>query len=222
MDQFYKVRKKMSIAESTRQVLNKSIDLLHKLSNKKEAKEEIKHHLSTLLSNYFFAVYPDSNKLNFGEVDETSKIKLEIFLEQAYEIVDKVASGRAPLYEAIMLMNKVVVNHQPGSEEVQAVEQKQDAPQEIERPLRPQVVEEPGMLANEFDPSGESAEQKVLAEVKEKIKARTAIHQRGSVHTDVTSLISEVLKKQEELHQSIYLLNDSLRDVGFELRPISK
>jgi hypothetical protein len=222
MDQFYKVRKKMSIAESTRQVLNKSIDLLHKLSNKKQAKEEIKHQLSNLLSSYFFAIYPDSNPINFDEVDEGSKMKLEFFLEQAHEIVDKVANGRSPLYEAIMLMNKVVVNHQPNLEEMQKLKQEEVAPEQIEKPFRPELIEEPGMVPNEFDLSGEINEKKVLFDVKEKIRARTAMNQRGALHTDVSSLISEVLKKQEELHQSIFVLNDSLKEVGFELRPIQR
>ncbi len=207
MDQFYKVRKKMSIAESTRQVLNKSIDLLHKLSNRKLAKEEMKQQLSTLLSNYFFAVHPDSAKLNFGEVDETSKIKLELFLEQAYEICDKVSNGKAPLYEAIMLMNKVVVAHQPNHEEVPA----QPTPRlEVSEPLsRLEEEEDPGLVPDAFDLSGE---------VREKIKARMVTPEKQ----EVGSLIADVLKRQEELNLSISVLNHSLKEVGFELRPLSK
>jgi hypothetical protein len=198
MDQFHKVKKKMSMAEATRQVLNKSIDLLHKLSNKKLSKDEIKNQLDELLSTYFFNLYP--------EIDEAVKMKLELFLEQSHEIVDKVSMGKAPLYEAIMLMNKVVVAYQPSAEEERSFEEKP-----LENRLKPQ--ENLGLVIDEFDLSGQ---------VQEKGNMKLAIQQRSMPHQEVGSMISEVLKKQDELNQSIVLLNDSLKGVGFELRPLSK
>src|SRR3990167_836453 len=109
MQQFVKMRRQVSMAESTRLVLNKSIDLLHKLSNGKLGKEDVKKEISTLLSTYFVTVYPETSRGN----DPESKFKLEHFLDQAYEIIDQVESGKVPLYEAIMLMNKVVVSLKP-------------------------------------------------------------------------------------------------------------
>lgn len=230
----------MSIAESTRQVLNKSIDLLHKLSNKKLPKEEIKQQLSNLLSNYFFAVYPDSNQRNFGEVDDGSKIKMELFLEQANEIVEKVASGKAPLYEAIMLMNKVVVNHQPDIDEVQpSIPHQEAAAQPINEPAleaeapaiaspkQPKVepvqlnAEEPGMVIDEFDPSSKQLEKQFQQEkVSARFKQRTSMHGRSELQGKIGALLGDVLKKHEELDASILALNDSLKEIGFEIKPL--
>ncbi|MBM3202017.1 MAG: hypothetical protein FJZ56_06380 [Chlamydiae bacterium] len=199
MDQFHKVKKKMSIAESTRQVLNKSIDLLHKLSNKKLSRDEINKQLSELLTAYFASLHPEMNEAN--------SIKLDHFLKQAEEIVDKVANSKSPLYEAIMLMNKVVVSNQPDLEEENMAE---------EKPIENRLMreEEMGLVTSEFDLSGEA---------QEKVKVKAAISQRtvSSFH-EVGSMISEVLKKQEELNHSILQLNDSLKGVGFELRPLAK
>ena len=95
-----------NLSEQKRQVLNKSIDLLHKLANKKMNIRDVKKELSSILSVYFFSFFPKD-----AQIDEENKLKFEKFLKMAYEVVENLEGGKSALYEAIMLMNKIVVNY---------------------------------------------------------------------------------------------------------------
>lgn len=229
MDQFMKMRKKMSMAESTRQVLNKSIDLLHKLSNKKIAKDAAKKEVSALLSHYFTSMGESSNGIS-----KESKVKLELFLDQAYEILDKTDSGDTPLYEAIMMMNKVVVNNQvpekveetvvseaPSirvSESKSAPEQWDDEEDEEE-----EDDEEYQMKQNEDRPLRfEAKEMPKTSQPTRRVHFEKSSFQNRSQQKqkEVGNLVDEVLQQKFALENSIDQLNHSLRAMGFELRAI--
>jgi hypothetical protein len=221
MDQFMKMRKKMSMAESTRQVLNKSIDLLHKLSNKKIAKETARKELSAVLSQYF-------SSLGSGlAIDQERKVKLEIFLDQAYEIIEKVDAGDAPLYEAIMMMNKVVVNNQmeeAGKERVSSI-----------RPPEPKMKMREEISRSDYDDEDEEEEEEFRRVEKTPRKAKehsrqisgstrfeSSIQEEvGDANQEVSLLIGEVLKQREALEKAVKHLNAVLHELGFELRSLS-
>ena len=101
MDEATKVEKK-GMSEQTRQMLNKSIDLLHKVSNRKIGAETAKKELLDILSHYF--LHP------FKSGSDKHKGRFKALLDEVNEIVDKIESGRAPLYEAIMQVNKAVMH----------------------------------------------------------------------------------------------------------------
>ena len=215
----------MSMAESTRQVLNKSIDLLHKLSNKKIAKDTARKELSAVLSQYF-----SSLGSNFA-IDQDSKVKLELFLDQAYEIIEKVDAGDAPLYEAIMMMNKVVVNNQmeePARSKVSAPrpplpkmkireELSEDQyPDDEEDEEEEDFDEDFRRPAKEFKRARESSRQTVTP-----IRFNSSVREsREESNQEVAELVKDVLKQKEALARSVKHLNEVLHEVGFELRSL--
>lgn len=246
MQQFIKMRKQVNMTESTRLVLNKSIDLLHKLSNSKMSKEEVKKELSVLLSTYFVTLYPDNGR----GIDAEKKLKLEHFLEQAYDISDQVESGKVPLYEAIMLMNKVVVSLKPDSEDIELSKPKpnNNPPEEDEEQKgEEELEEEEGQMeremekeemkvfhnrvqerdrvrfrpiSKEVDDTEPFEEDRHLPREKlEKLRPRQAQIQ-APTEGEVTDLIGNVLQKQQALESSIAQLNQSLNRIGFELKKL--
>lgn len=222
MQQFIKMRKQVSMTEATRLVLNKSIDLLHKLSNGKLAREEVKKEISVLLSTYFVTVYPETEK----GVDADAKLKLEHVLDQAYDIVYQVESGKAPLYEAIMLMNKVVVSIKPlyeenDSDDRGSVFAKQTiAEKEVVR-FRPAPEYE---MREPFpDPEVEqtvSVAQRLENPMEPKEVSRAQPINKTSRETDVSDLMNAVIQQKKALENSIAKLNASLEEIGFELRSL--
>jgi len=194
MQQFIKMKKQVSMTESTRLVLNKSIDLLHKLSNGKWGKDEVKREMSSLLSTYFAAVYPQ------GSLD-----KREHFIDQAYEIIDQVELGKVPLYEAIMLMNKVVVSLKPAEKAVPYSEREvirfRPAPKEEE-----EVIFEEGIIE-------ENREQ-------DRFEVKQLEKQKELADPEIAELMGEVVKQKKALENSVTHLNLALSKVGFELRPL--
>ncbi len=226
MDQFMKMRKKMSMAESTRQVLNKSIDLLHKLSNKKIAKDTARKELSAVLSQYFSSLGENSS------IDQESKVKLEIFLDQAYEIIEKVDAGDAPLYEAIMMMNKVVVNNQ--------MEEPKREKISVSRPPLPKMKIREDLSEHDYENQDEDEEdfdedfprparelkrsrensRKIVAPIRFESPVRES-RQEADSNQEVGDLVKDVLKKKEALERSVKHLNGVLQELGFELRSLS-
>ncbi len=215
MQQFIKMRKQVSMTESTRLVLNKSIDLLHKLSNGKLGNEDVKKEVTVLLSTYFVTAYPESDR---GD-DPEKKLKLELFLDQAYEIIDQVESGKVPLYEAIMLMNKVVVSLKPF--EQQQLEERAHTPKRTALPSEREVIR--------FRPVPKEVDEEVFEEdlneernmkMAERFEFRKTEKQREMADPEVADLIQDVLKQKKALENSISHLNQSLSKIGFELRPI--
>ncbi len=219
MQQFIKMRKQVSMTESTRLVLNKSIDLLHKLSNGKLGKEEVKKEITILLSTYYVTVHPES-----GHVDSPEKkLKLEHFLNQAYEIAEQVESGKVPLYEAIMLMNKVVVSLKPNESESEEENRVQTTTKAPSYPAEREVIRfrpvEKQTNSAVFDEVA-LENQETNLKVADRFELRKPERQSQNEDSEVTELISDVLKQKKALENSISHLNQSLSKIGFELRPI--
>lgn len=115
MDHFMKMRKKVSMAESTRQVLNKCIELIHRVKGGKINTEEGKEEVAHVLSGYFIEKSGSS-----GDISESDKLKLEIFIKRAQEVIDRVSTGMCQTHDGIMFMNKIVAfrgEDYPGEEE---------------------------------------------------------------------------------------------------------
>lgn len=176
--------------ESIRRVLNRIIDLLHKLSNKKIDLQQTKKELSILLSNYFLSQPGDENALT-----EDNKVKLEFFLHQARGILEKVDAGTTPLYEAIMLMNKIVMQSAVEEENTSdwGISKKEHT--ETEQPIE----NEPQTLPLQ--------EQKI---------------ERLASQNDIQGLLDKVVSCKKELAESINRLNVMLKDVGLALTELDK
>lgn len=191
MDQFVKLRKKMSIAESTRQMLNKSIDLLHKLSKKKITTDAVKKELSTYLSNHI---------LTLNQVDSGKKFELEQFLHHVGELVDSVDAGKIPLYEGIMTLNRLVM---PEDESLEDVPKKVSPPPFIRMTPIPEMAPIPETL-DRIEKSGS-----------------TITHERElQPPREIGELVEVVLKNKAVLDESVVSLNATLKNIGYELRPV--
>lgn len=206
MNQFMKMKKKMSLAESTRQVLNKSIDLLHKVSNKKLSLEAAKKDLSSILSGYFVSIYPGKER-----IDDSLRVKFGIFFDHASDIVTKVDEGKTPLYEAIMQMNKVVTDYEPSEPEENKKEEDESISHEIAFSDREKeiLIQEHANVFKEVIEEDNDLSPIMPTMVKE--DKRTS-----------SELLQEVITHKKELEKSISHLNKSLFELGFELRTISK
>lgn len=187
------------MGEETRKVLNKSIDLLHKLSKGKITRKEARQELSALLAGHFL-----TSCTNNEGVDINQKVKLQCYLDEALEIVDKIDSGQAPLYEGILLMNKVIVKRQGIKEETLPLDEKTITPIFDEAKYIPPLPKEE--LIKEVKVESSPKITKVVA---------PTYSQMG-----IQELMQEVLRNKELLEKSVLHLNESLLQVGFELRTI--
>lgn len=210
MQPFMKMKKKIGMTESTRQVLNKAIDLLHRLSNKKLSEEAARRELSTTLSTHF---------LSEGGVEAHKKIKLQMVLEEANDVVTQLDKGKIPLYEAIMLVNRIVVagaGKEPPPIPASSIE-----PLQIHPKIAP-YEEDLEFVSQEFDVSGEQRERNLHIRTSEKIQEKLAETAPRQSEEDVTLLMNRVLMNKKQLEEAISDLNGTLLSVGFELRPIGK
>lgn len=216
MQQFIKMKKQVSMTESTRLVLNKSIDLLHKFSNKKMRNEDVKKEMATLLSTYFMTLFPEAE----GGSDAESKLQLQHFLDNAYDIVDKVETGQAPLYEAIMLMNKVVVSLKPVKRQESEDHFEKFIAEEAHRRGEREVVRFRPVAAE----VSEEEFQEDFVEQKEQMRVGAMSiqqeEQSSSTEDDASQLLGNVLKQKRALEQSVKNLNESLAAIGYELKPL--
>ena len=202
------IRKKLSISESNRVLLNKLIDILHKLSNGKIVKDVAKDELSVLLSGYFLS----NNSENLG-LDSNQKIKLEWLLDRVYEIVDKLESGDAPLYEAIIMINKLVSGLNPDEGENEPAHECMCSDEFMK--VKGDYVSGHGIVSDEFDKSGEDVEKIITKQV----SSCNSCEACGEKE-EVGDLISRVLTDKKRLSNSVSLLNDVLRELGFEMKQI--
>lgn len=214
MDQ--KMQNKENMGEETRKVLNKSIDILHKLSKGKTTRKEGRQELSALLAGHFLSTH----KPNEG-IDINQKVKLQCYLDEALDIIDKIDSGKAPLYEGILLMNKVIVKKK-SVEETVPLDEKAISPvfEEVKiAPLAPK--EDPPMIHEQFDRSGTQKEAELIKAVKMENHAKSSkmSHTQYS-QMGIQELMQEVLKNKELFEKSVLNLNESLLEVGFELRMV--
>ena len=214
MQPFMKMKKKIGMTESTRQVLNKAIDLLHRLSNKKLSEESARRELSTTLSTHF---------LSEGGVEAHKKIKLQMVLEEANDVVTQLDKGKIPLYEAIMLVNRIVV---AGASAHTGKEPPPIPTSNIESfHIHPRIApyeEDLEFVSQEFDVSGEQRERNLHIRTSEKFQEKLAETAPRQSEEDVTLLMNRVLMNKKQLEEAISDLNGTLLSVGFELRPIGK
>lgn len=205
MQPFMKMKKKVGMTESTRQVLNRTIDLLHRVSNKKLSEEVARRELSTTLSTHFFAE---------GGGEEQRKIKLQLVLEEANGIITQLEKEKIPLYEAIMLINRIVVS---GVKE-------EDLPVEPVqlRTKMPQYEEEVEFVSQEFDVSGERVENNLHVRAPQKVVEKPLPMESKQPTEEVAVLMNRVLTNKKQLEDSVQALNGLLQIAGFELRPIGK
>ncbi|MCH9811453.1 hypothetical protein K0U07_01670 [bacterium] len=101
MDTFSKIRKTASKEEQKRQMINKAIDLLHKLANKRLDFADAKSEISKVISEYYVTHEEEG-------IDSRSKINLEVMMNNAFDVISGVKEEKLNLYQAIMLMNKVM------------------------------------------------------------------------------------------------------------------
>ncbi len=237
MQPFMKMKKKIGMTESTRQALNRAIDLLHRLSNKKLSEESARKELSTMLSQHF---------LSEDGVDAQKKIKLQMVLEEANDVVTQLDKGKIPLYEAIMLVNRIVSNS-ASKEPPPLPEARIESANAIEpihsRPKIAPYEEDVEFISQEFDVSGDQREKNLQERMAQKIEKlpqqmdgilsktlmtasddtkKIEVRAPRQSEEDVAILMNRVLMNKKQLEESILDLNGSLQSVGFELRPIVK
>ena len=211
MQSFMKMKRKIGMTESTRQVLNKAIDLLHRLSNKKLSEEAARRELSTNLSTHFLAE---------GGLAEEKKIKLQAALEEANEVVTQLERGKIPLYEAIMMVNRIVVSevlpktlNKEESSKIEPIQihSKEESPED-----------EGAFVSQEFDVSGDQKEKNLQVRTLQKLQEKAEASVVKAPPEDVTTLMNRVLMNKKQLEESVLALNSSLHVIGFELRPLDK
>ncbi|MCH9621492.1 MAG: hypothetical protein S4CHLAM20_09120 [Chlamydiia bacterium] len=184
MDTFSKIRKSASQEEQKRQMINKAIDLLHKLANKRMEYSDATAEVSRIVSEYYVIDEVEG-------VADNAKINLEVMINNAFDVLEGVKNEKLNLYQAIMLMNKVMahgaqVNKEP-KKKVEKLVQK-----EIEE-VKDEIVK---------------VEEKQEAIVK-------------SVSSKSDDLFSQkmaaVIDNKKRLHKSIEELNEVLKGHGFTL-----
>ncbi len=220
MQPFMKAKKKMGMSESTRQVLNRAIDILHRVSSKKLSEELAKKELSATLSAHF---------LSEGDVDPIKKIKLQRCLEEVNEVTSALDKGKTPLYEAIMHVNRIVVSG--ATKEPPALPENRPNPFQIRPKITP-YEEDEEYINQEFDIPGTQREKNLQLINTQKLedKVQEMRREQGSEteheapprqsEEDITLLLNRVLLNKKQLEEAISDLNGTLQAVGFELRPI--
>lgn len=193
-----------NMQEETRKVLNKSIDVLHKLSKGKTTRKEARQELSALLAGHFLM-----NSKSQG-IDINQKVKLQCYLDEALSIVDRLDSGQAPLYEGILMMNKVIAKKE--TEPVLPLDETT-----ISSLLDGKKLEDSIMISDQFDRSGKQKEEEAIRPVKIAEAPKPAA---SNIYTQlgIQELMQEVLRNKEQFEKSIVNLNESLLHAGFELK----
>lgn len=197
------------MGEETRKVLNKSIDLLHKLSKEKITAKQARQELSTILAGHFLASNQDSKGIDINQ-----KVRLKRYLDEALSIVDQISTKQAPLYEGILLMNKVILKRQ--SEEVVPLNETTLSPYFEES--RFDEVQEPALMSDQFDLSGTQKEEGMKREVINMVEGKST--SPNYTEMGIQELMQEVLKNKDLLEKSIAHLNTSLLRAGFELKTV--
>ena len=118
MDTFSKIRKTATKEEQKRQMINKAIDLLHKLANKRLDFADAKSEISKVISEYYVTHEEEG-------IDSSAKINLEVMMNNAFDVISGVKEEKLNLYQAIMLMNKVMARSE-GAKPSKAEPKKQE------------------------------------------------------------------------------------------------
>jgi hypothetical protein len=135
MDAFSKIRKSAGREEQKRQMINKAIDLLHKLANKRLDHQEAKVEISRVISEYY--VLDDLE--GFKEED---KINLELMINNAFDVVNGVKEEKLNLYQAIMLMNKVMAHQERAIATTLTPSEEIETESKVKLPIKTEEVKE--------------------------------------------------------------------------------
>lgn len=128
MDAFSKIRKTASKEEQKRQMINKAIDLLHKLANKRLDFADAKSDISKVISEYYVTHEEEG-------IEGNAKINLEMMMNNAYDVISGVKEEKLNLYQAIMLMNKVMAQSDRAKKESKEEPVKQKEQKKVVAPL---------------------------------------------------------------------------------------
>jgi len=183
MDTFSKIRKSAGREEQKRQMINKAIDLLHKLANKRLDYDEAKSEISRVVSEYY--VIDDEDGMG-----DNAKINLEVMINNSFDVLEGIKDEKLNLYQAIMLMNKVMAHQEPVK--VKPKVEIQTAP--IQEVVKMDVVVEETKKVEKSAP---------LTPVKSEDLLKDALNQ--------------VIENKKRLQQSIEDLNEVLKGHGFTL-----
>ncbi len=182
MDTFSKIRKSAGREEQKRQMINKAIDLLHKLANKRLDYDDAKSEISRVVSEYY--VIDDEEGMG-----DNAKINLEVMINNSFDVLEGIKDEKLNLYQAIMLMNKVMAHQEPlkakPKVEVQATP--------IQEVVKMEVIEETKKVEKSAP----------LASLKSEDLLKDALN--------------EVIQNKKRLQQSIEDLNQVLKGHGFTL-----
>ena len=190
MDAFSKIRKTAGREEQKRQMINKAIDLLHKLANKRLDFVDAKSEISRVVSEYY--VIDDKEG-----VEGNDKINLEVMMNNAYDVISGVKEEKLNLYQAIMLMNKVMAQAGAGDKETP----------KKPMPKKPEALE-----------VKESVKVSVQPEKQEQTPPQAVKMDRGD--DTFTCLMNKVIENKRKYHQSIEDLNELLKSHGFMLNTL--
>ena len=182
MDTFSKIRKSAGREEQKRQMINKAIDLLHKLANKRLDYDDAKSEISRVVSEYY--VIDDEEGMG-----ENAKINLEVMINNSFDVLEGIRDEKLNLYQAIMLMNKVMAHQEP----VKA---------------KPKVEVQTA-------PVQEVVNMEVIEEIK-KVEKRAVLVSEKSDDL-LKDALNEVIENKKRLQQSIEDLNEVLKGHGFTL-----
>ncbi len=180
MDAFSKIRKSAGREEQKRQMINKAIDLLHKLSNKRLDYDDAKIEISRLISEYYLL---DENQ----GLEENTKLNLELMINNSFDVINGVKEEKLNLYQAIMLINKVMAH-------VDTV--KQEPQPKIEKPVILEEKKESNYIENKTSDVQEVKSHK---------------------QTEVAQAMNELIENKKKYLHSIEKLNELLKNHGFSL-----
>lgn len=187
MDAFSKIRKTAGREEQKRQMINKAIDLLHKLANKRLDFDEAKSEISRVVSEYY--VIDDTEG-----VEGNDKVNLELMMNNAFDVISGVKDEKLNLYQAIMLMNKVMAHSES---------------KKIEEPKKVEV-------------SVPEIKEAVKMDIQEKIEKKAAAREAVIEEKQDTfgNLMNKVIENKRKYQHSIEELNELLKSHGFLLNTL--
>lgn len=187
--------------EGMRRTLHRSIDLLHQLSSQKLGRQEVKERLRTLHFASLLKSIPD-----FDDLENAKQVSIQAsfdsFMQEVDEIVEGLSSGKIPLYEAIMQMNKTVVQNQ--FTPIPDVSVYADSPDD-------------SIIEDSFDPSGDDQERAIESYWKAQFDQRkTSNLSKQPVAID--GCIQELIDIKKSLQEKIDQINGSLKEFGFQIQ----
>ncbi len=194
MDDAKGIEKQMELTEGMRKVLNQAINLLHQSSHQKISVDEAQDTLKELFISYQF-------------VNEKENARVKELHSEAFDILKKVWEKDIPLYEAIMMMNTVIM-------EIKTLSSDYIESDNIQEKISISFIEE--KKSNVIDPIFKGEEEGEI----EMIKEEKIDKEKISGGKDIHDLLSRVIDSKKQLQNTICSLNDSLEAVGLQIKEL--